>query len=648
MAILLPAGGSEYDVVDMEYANTTKMAEANTGPPALTSAVGGESGGLYSSITFPTDTCVQTSVSGSVTSCKLSMLGVDVTDINTYAKLILTLGEPYDSDTYHVAGWFKFSPDCLSADHGLILLRFGSMKPAIGLRQCVSSQTEYSYQLAVYDGQPKIVKTTMMTNGTYPVLIPNQWHYLRITATGFAATEQEIVFTAWIDGIPVTFATYDGRTPPKMTGYPATIEIGCVRAAAAQHAGDKTVVYIDGLRVSSGTDVPPDMVWVTSATPIITGKDTATLCVSTNVEANIGINYGYESGNLTNLAYLTPDSSRTLHKVDFTVPEGSTVYYTCHAANYNDQTNQVFTTERSFTLTASETAPITIGVISDLQHFTTRAHGGYYLGTKGPDIVLAPGDITSIQDMHHSVWDTLDENARVDAMVANVNILFQPTQNAGCLLALGNHDYVGSSSDPPCSSDWIKEKLSLPGDTYFDFGSVRIITLEDMGPWPTSKVTATQLAFLEDALKTSNQRWNIVQGHYPLYYTYHDGTTNATTKYDDRELLANVLEANLCHIYIGAHRHEFNQYSHGGVLYTINSTTSDYQVGTEFYNAVDEDRYPQAGSWRHSAHVGGYMTLDVYPEYVDLFYWSRYNTQVARYRLRPRPGSLSYARTVRG
>ena len=491
---LAPADFSGYDVVDMEYADAAALATANEGPPALTAVA--DAG---STITFDTSEFVR-----GAKSVKCLMTGT--ADTAPYSKLSLDIsaGE-WDSDTYEVSFWLKVGADH-PKDKGLVILRFGNATPSLGLRKVTNNTT----QLVVNNGTPTATQANAATNVVLPVLVPERWHYVRVRVTGFAAGASSLVFNTWLDGTPLAWT----GSAPAMTGFPDYIEVGCVRSVDALGVGATATVYIDGLRIAAGEDVTPDLVSATTVLPILTGNG-ATINVGTNVSAAVTVDYGTTAGVYTGTV---TSAANTWHRLP--IPQASgTCYYRVTLTNAAEATDITVLPERSFTLSHPATSAFKIGVIGDFQHFLTRAQCGYYLGLKEPDIVLVTGDMTAIQDPKHAVWDGLTEHARHQCVSACTNIAEAATAGAaGVLVSIGNHDYVGSSSDPPQSADWIRQTLGLPGDSILDYGNARIITLEDMGAWPTSTLTTDRLDWLAAALRNTNATWQIVPGHYPPYY----------------------------------------------------------------------------------------------------------------------------------
>lgn len=616
---LAPAEGQGYDVVDMEYADAAALATANEGPPALTAVA--DAG---STITFDTSEFVR-----GAKSAKCVLTGA--ADTAPYSKLSLDISDgTWDADTYEVSFWLRVGADC-PKDKGLVILRFGNATPSLGLRKVTNNTTQF----VVNNGTPAGTQANGATNVVLPVLVPERWHYVRVRVTGFAAGASSLVFNTWLDGTPLAWS----GAAPALTGFPDYIEVGCVRSVDALGVGATATVYIDDLRIAAGEDVTPDLVSATTVLPILTGSG-ATINVGTNVSATVTVDYGTASGVYTGTV---TSAANTWHRLPITQASG-TCYYRVTLTNAAEATDITVLPERSFTVSHSATSAFRVGVIGDFQHFLTRAQCGYYLGLKEPDIVLVTGDMTAIQDPKHAVWDGLTEHARHQSVAACTNIAEAATAGAaGVIVALGNHDYVGSSADPPYSSEWIRETLGLPGDSILDYGNARIITLEDMGAWPTSTLTAERLAWLAEALRNTNATWRIVTGHYPPYY-WEVANESANPKYASRAALAAVLEAGGCNLFVGAHYHSFNMWSDGGVCYLMNSTTTDGQGGVEngYYNAADGDLYPKADSLRKSIYKGGYTTLDVGAHSIGITMRSRDDDSVLHYhRLRQRVGGHS-------
>lgn len=601
----------------MEYADAAALATANEGPPALTAVA--DAG---STITFDTSEFVR-----GAKSVKCLMTGA--ADTAPYSKLSLDISAGnWDADTYEVSFWLKVGADC-PKDKGLVILRFGNATPSLGLRKVTNNTTQF----VVNNGTPTATQPNAATNGIYPVLVPDRWHYVRVSVTGFAADEQSLTFSVWLDGTPLAWS----GTKAKLTGFPDYIEIGCVRSVDALGEGATATVWIDDLRIACGEDVTPDKVSATTCLPIITGQGTAVVSVGANVSSTAVLEYGSASGVYTGTV---TSAAGTWHRLPVTQASG-TCYYRVTLTNAADGDDVTVLPEQSFTVSRSAASAFTIGVISDTQHFVTRGQCGYYLAQKAPDIVLAPGDITAVQDVGHAAWDPLAEQARQQVVSASACIVESAAAGAaGVIMALGNHDYVGSSSDPPYSADWIRSTLGLPGDSIVDYGNARIITLEDMGAWPTSQLTAARLAWLAEALRNTNATWKIVTGHYPPYY-WEVANESANPKYASRAALAAVLEAGGCNLFVGAHYHSFNMWSDGGVTYLMNSTTTDGQGGVEngYYNAVDGALAPKADSLRKSIYKGGYTTLDVGAHSIGITFRSRDDDSVLHYhRLRQRVG----------
>ena len=476
---LAPAEGQAYDVVDMEYADAAALATANEGPPALTAVA--DAG---STITFDTSEFVR-----GAKSVKCLMTGAE--DTAPYSKLSLDISDgTWDADTYEVSFWLKVGADH-PKDKGLVILRFGNATPSLGLRKVTNNTTQF----VVNNGTPTATQANAATNVVLPVLVPERWHYVRVRVTGFAAGASSLVFNTWLDGTPLAWS----GAAPAMTGFPDYIEVGCVRSVDALGVGATATVYIDGLRIAAGEDVTPDLVSATTVLPILTGNG-ATINVGTNVSAAVTVDYGTTAGVYTGTV---TSAANTWHRLPIVQASG-TCYYRVTLTNAAEATDITVLPERSFTVSHSAATSFKIGVISDLQHFVTRAQCGYYLGLQEPDIVLCPGDVTAVQDPKHAVWDALTEAERHSLAAMATGVLYQPTAAAGVVMALGNHDYVGSSSDRPYSADWIRGTLGLPGDSIIDYGNARIITLEDMGAWPNSTLSAERLAWLAEALRDTN------------------------------------------------------------------------------------------------------------------------------------------------
>lgn len=614
---LAPAGASGYDAVGMEYRTVAEFNSDNEaiGPPWLTAVC--DAG---STITFDTSEFVR-----GAKSVKCLMTGG--ADATPYSKLSLNLSA--GSATYEASFWLKVGADC-PKDKGLVLLRFGNNTPSLGLRKVTNNSTQF----VVNNGTPTGTQANAATNGIYPVLVPDRWHYVRVSVTGFAADAQSLTFNVWLDGVALAWS----GTKAKLTGFPDYIEIGCVRSVDALGEGATATVWIDDLRIACGEDVTPDKVSATTCLPIITGQGTAVVSVGANVSSTAVLEYGSASGVYTGT--VASSTAATWHRLPIVQASG-TCYYRVTLTNAATASDVTVLPEQSFTMSHSATSAFRIGVISDTQHFVTRGQCGYYLAQKAPDIVLVPGDITAVQDVGHAAWDPLAEHARQQVVSASACVIESAAAGAaGVIVALGNHDYVGSSSDPPYSTDWIRSTLGLPGDSIVDYGNARIITLEDMGAWPTTQLTAARLSWLADALKNTNAAWKIVHGHYPPYY-WEVANESANPKYASRAALAAVLEAGGCNLFVGAHYHSFNLWSDGGVCYLMNSTTTDGQGGVEngYFNAVDGDLYPKADSLRKSIYKGGYTTLDVGAHSIGITFRSRDDDSVLHYhRLRQRVG----------
>lgn len=617
VSYLAPAEASGYDAVGMEYADAAEVSDCNEGPPALTAEC--DEG---STITFDTSEFVR-----GAKSVKCLMTGG--ADATPYSKLSLDLrAGTWDSATYEASFWLKVGADC-PKDKGLVLLRFGNNTPSLGLRKVTNNSTQF----VVNNGTPTGTQPNSATNGIYPVLVPDRWHYVRVSVTGFAADAQSLTFNVWLDGVPLAWS----GTKATLTGFPDYIEIGCVRSVDALGEGATATVWIDDLRISCGEDVTPDKVSVTTCLPIITGQGTAVVSVGANVSSTAVLEYGSASGVYTGTA---TSAAGTWHRLPVTQASG-TCYYRVTLTNAATASDVTVLPEQSFTLSRSTSSAFKIGVISDTQHFVTRGQCGYYLAQKAPDIVLVPGDITAVQDVGHAAWDPLTEQARQQVVSASACVIESAAAGAaGVIVALGNHDYVGSSSDTPYSTDWIRQTLGLPGDTILDYGNARIITLEDMGAWPTTQLTTARLTWLADALRNTNATWKIVHGHYPPFY-WQVANESANPKYASRAALAAVLEAGGCNLFVGAHYHSFNLWSDGGVCYLMNSTTTSEQGGVAngYYNAADGALTPRADSTRKSIYKGGYTTLDVGAHSIGITFYSRDDDAVIYYRkLRQRTG----------
>ncbi len=616
MAILVPAASVDpYAAVGMEYETAGDFETDNAGPPEMFAftAAGG-------SVTFDSSESVR-----GLRSLKCVLDGA--ADASPSAKLVLDL-TGYDSSVYECAFWLKVGPD-VPLTKGLVLLRFGDSTPSLGIRKVANN----SVQLVVNNGTPTGMQSETYTYSMLPVLVPNQWHYVRVSVSGFDAASSPLTFDVWLDGLQVTWV----GSAPTMTGFPPHIELGAVRSVDALGAGATATVWIDELRIVNDVDVTPDAVSCTTALPILTGSG-AMINVGTNVNAAVTVDYGTASGVYTGTVM---SAANTWHRLPITQASG-TCYYRVTLTNAANPEDVTVLPERSFGLSHAVDEGFRIGVISDLQHFVTRAACGYYLALKAPDIVLCPGDITAIQDPGHAVWDTLAEAERHRLVAADTCVLCQPASAAAVLMALGNHDFVGSAFDHPASSDWIRGTLGLPGDSIVDYGNARIITLEDMGAWPTSSLTDARLSWLLDALRASNATWKVVSGHYPPYY-WEVLSESANPQYAGRAALAAVLEAGGCNLFVGAHYHSFNVWSDNGVCYLMNSSTSDSQGGVEggYYNAVDGDRYPKADSLRRSIYKGGYTVLDVGTNSIGITFRSRDDDSVLHYhRLRQRAGGI--------
>ena len=189
---LAPAEGQGHDVVDMEYADAAALATANEGPPALTAVA--DAG---STITFDTSEFVR-----GAKSVKCLMTGT--ADTAPYSKLSLDISDrnygEWDADTYEVSFWLKVGADH-PKDKGLVILRFGNAEPSLGLRKVTNNTTQF----VVNNGTPTATQANAATNGIYPVLVPDRWHYVRVRVTGFAAGASSLVFNTWLDGTPLAW-----------------------------------------------------------------------------------------------------------------------------------------------------------------------------------------------------------------------------------------------------------------------------------------------------------------------------------------------------------------------------------------------------------------------------------------------------------
>lgn len=644
MARIAPTTGNAYTCVGMEYATTGAFTTA-TGLACNTHAG-------TSAITFDTSQHVH-----GAKSMKLVLNGNGAFD--PYAFISKTVsGTP---EWYEVAGWFMLDAsypggvqrtdpaDALTAQDspGLILMRLGPAGAGIGIRPYVDymRRATNAFQLMTlhnYAGDHfGRAQAIAKTNGSIPVLVPNQWHYIKIRASGYGTGAHAITFAATIDGIEVNWATAD--TKPRMTGVPTALELGCVKAWWTALPNGKTItLWMDDIRMASGPTAIPDCVSPTTITPIYSGNDTATLVIASNVPSNATVNYGATSGVYDSTWEST--SASTWHKCAIPWANDASCNYQVTLENAAEASDVITVPERSFRTrrTLSPADQFDIGVICDMQEQATRAHVAHYLGRRHPDLVLCPGDVTAIQDVGRTAWNALTEQEQEQVLATNTTLLYQPTERAMCIPTVGNHDYVGSCSDLPASSDWFRDKMGMPGNSVCDFGCVRIITLEDLGAWVTAPVPDETLDWLADALRESPATWNIVQTHFPLYYVPND----AWAPYDNRAKIAAVLEEHGCNIMLSAHRHSYNRYMCNGVLYLITSTASSYQVPDyadwsdhPVLNTKDGTRSPHAGSRRYSIYRGGYTTMDVTPTRIWIRFWRRDDdTCLDSYRLLQRRG----------
>lgn len=470
------------------------------------------------------------------------------------------------------------------------------------------------------------------TTGRLPAIVPGVWHQVVFQASGFTAEAgNTITPKAWIDGHEV-IAT--GTITTSVDGW-ATGCFAGIASAAPDATGRSVAVYIDNLTVGAGATAALSSLTQASSVMTYLSDGGHTVAVTTPIASTAELNIGAETFTMT------PSDENHLYHT-YTAELGGKAF-TVTTTSDTDETDTETSPEYIITSNPGDASSNVI-VVSDLQDFNDRAAGAILAAGVTPELCLLNGDITDIQGRTRDVFGAYDAATKLWEYQRNVRVLDPIAKTCVFAAAAGNHDYNGSPSDLPADLDYFKSVIPTPtasnpeGVYSFDWGYAHIAVVAHPGVWEPT-LGASTIEWLKADMKASSKKWKIVASHYPTYYTPDDTWVGYSNAADIHSALVDA-KVNL---YIGSHRHAFNRFSEDGVMYIINSTTSDNFVDdgfeTGYPNSTSGTASPRYGSLPKSIREGGYTHLTITAKYIDITFKDRDDDSVlTRFRLRQRDG----------
>jgi hypothetical protein len=506
-----------------------------------------------------------------------------------------------------------------SADNDISICRIictGAQPLDLFIRRNADKQWWFRYNLTGGDFE----------HAPYSHLTTGCWHQVRWRLSGFGAGT--IVAEVWLDGIKLWWSNDTQVSIAEgsvgASAFPTQLWMGIVRYTPTA-IGEKVLIYEDDVRVSNSGDMN-DLVSLASHIPLITSETSVSITITSPMamtQGNSFLYYGPTTDYGTRVSGYTVEGTEDRSLV-FTLTgltKGVTYHYKFELEHY---LAEYVITLADFTFKIpDDDDETTVALLGDIQGLTNRASGCSTVLTHAtPDLTLSNGDITDIQDYRAGggyktpdgvalpVWADLTFGQKLSVI----------DRNAGCLKGLamhglfsstaGNHDYVGTGAG--ASVAYLNSFFKIPttqnaqGVWYsFDHGMAHYLMLVDMGVWHTNSLSAAVLAEIEADLASTDKRWKIVVGHYPIYYVPAD----TWAPYSQAATLHALFVRQEVDLYCGAHRHRFNYVTKDGVAYHINGTGATTSSTTAYNNPRLEGQGPD--SLAASSGLFGYSVLEV-------------------------------------
>ncbi len=237
------------------------------------------------------------------------------------------------------------------------------------------------------------------------------------------------------------------------------------------------------------------------------------------------------------------------------------------------------TTTAAPTTSTTTAAPTTTSTVSDPDTTVHIAALGD-TGTGSPEQYAVASLIDAAEEEHE--YDALvllgdmiyevGDPALIDSVIRQpyAPVLDGPTR---LVPALGNHDVKLGRGDE------IMEELGAPGRWYaVDIGPARIIVLDSNRP-----ESATQLAWLEQALAEAQDRWLIVALHHPPYSAGRHGSDLPT-----RSAFGALFARNGVDLVLAGHEHDYQRsVPDDGITYVVSGGGAKLRpTGTDEFTIV--------------------------------------------------------------
>ena len=202
------------------------------------------------------------------------------------------------------------------------------------------------------------------------------------------------------------------------------------------------------------------------------------------------------------------------------------------------------------------------------------------IGDSGSHLDAAAGamDALGASDPYDALLllgDNVYPDGNPDKLPATVFGPFGTTLGRGASLhaILGNHDVASGFGDAQMTA------LGQPGRWWsLDLGDIQIVGLDS-----NDLDNPDQLDFLDEALRTSDARWQIVALHHPPYSAGYQGSSRRA-----RELIVPIVTRHGVQMVLSGHDHDYQRSAPiDGVVYVVSGAGSgSRRTGDDWFTAV--------------------------------------------------------------
>ena len=377
-------------------------------------------------------------------------------------------------------------------------------------------------------------------------------------------------------------------------------------------------------------------------------KNSITILVKTDMKTNITVKYGLT----TNYGNTVTSSNKIIHEVTISNLSPSTTYhYRIVAIDTTNPSNTTTTSDYTFKTQLEAGNSFTFALIGDLQ-------GCPIADTNDPSKDALELAKNLNPDLIISLGDNIDGRS-VNSIPAFQTLwkahFFNYTQKISnhipIFIVLGNHDassYATNISDSVSHYNIgiaaYEMEVAMPtsstgGEKYysFDYGDAHFVILNGSTPnlnyGNGGVIDNTQLAWLENDLQSSDQKYKFVFSHYLVH-----GSDAETWRLQNYQAVHDILKDNGVLAYFSGHRHVYNRYVKDGVFYITNFTSGMGHciLGPEY----GENNYINYGGdpgtrTRAIGDIAGVITVTVSPSTVRVMAYQNDGTIINGVNLVP-------------